>query len=84
MNKLSEEEQSQIGALKNGATTELTRGDRSYTFRREDDLIAEFSPEASGQMQFMPLLDMLMGTAMREERDFEVQLEKTQAVRPTG
>ena len=44
MNKLSAEEQAQIGALKNGATTELTRGDRSYTFRREDDLIAEYSP----------------------------------------
>ena len=65
MNNLSAEEQAQIRALKNGASTELTRGDRIYTFRREDDLIAEFSPEASGQMQFMPILDMLMGTAMR-------------------
>ena len=65
MNKLSAEEQAQIGALKNGASTELTRGDRIYTFRREDDLIAECSPEAAGQMQFMPILDMLMGTAMR-------------------
>ena len=65
MNKLSAEEQAQIGALKNGASTELTRGDRIYTFRREDDLIAEFAPEASGQRQFMPILDMLMGTAMR-------------------
>ena len=146
MNRLSAEEQAQIAELKNGASTEFTRGDKTYTFRRENELIAdyttvrknvaarelselmglsglyaeakfaetqlqgqkvrgvltrqdgglpladvletvnkdpniklEFSPEASGQMQIMPLLDMLMGTVMREERDFEVQLEKTQA-----
>ena len=40
----------------------LGSGDESPA---EDMAKLEFSPEASGQMQFMPILDMLMGTAMR-------------------
>lgn len=146
MNRLSEGEQAQVLGLKNGASTTLTRGDKTYSFRREDDLIAEFStarknvaarelselmgmsglyaeakfaetqlqgrkvrgvltkedggspladvlktakndpniklefsPEASEQMKIMPVLDLLMGTVMREQSDFGVQLEKTQA-----
>ena len=57
----------------------LPLADVLETVNKDPNIKLEFSPEASGQMQIMPLLDMLMGTVMREERDFEVQLEKTQA-----
>ena len=41
MNKLSPEEQDQIGTLKNGEKKRFTRGEKDYTFQRENDILAE-------------------------------------------
>lgn len=84
ISKLSSEEQDQLDTLKNSESKEIIRGDKRYTFQRENDILAE-STSARKNVAARELAELLGVSGLYEQAKFaetEVQVAgKTQKIR---